>query len=1089
MARISDVTTSDPDHDRDTSPDPITMPSSPILAHSGNRKSSIRPSPRRTTGPRGRSATPSKSLVLDTPKDGVASPWRIKVTVQAEPHEGSPAKRMTRTTTVALNDSPSRKRRSSSPSKKASASKRDGADAKKPARKRKGTPVRGGRPRARPPVEPEPQPEPEQQVDVEMEPAPTIEDHLMPPPSLSHSSARRASGRLSRLSTQDNSTYAKRLSVAREELDEALEEAIGFGHTRPRCDVPGDKTVSLNEDFSIISIDSLQNAKEASMHQSVQSVREGGQSAASISHLPSSPPKAKYPEIASKAVEARTSLGQGAMNGATFRISTGSRDLHSSASARSKGKQRSSDQAQSVFTLQRTTNATGSLGVIDDEHTVSEASEMVDEAVEEDVPSENADIWQEEASRQLMAQEEAGIPDGSRQDSVHAASRSPQLQDLFAGQPVKPLRSKIPRTWRRSSGIEFSYVDSPANAQEAPLQPQTYSHDLAGERRHSTDGSGVLTPPSTDGDGEGSENADNMEKDDDLESEFQPDAEATRYQDPDAMVVDEGMSEGNAGDLDSDSESDAEDRDTGQFFTSNMPAVYNQPRPRKRPPQRKTMDLTELLNLDGAPSPGKGQVADRESATGTDRDIRDDTLSKRHRYSPLRMRPVLGRVSSSPRNQGNYRLLDSPLRKSLLRSSKMHGSSPQRLSEKKAAQAALPQEQAFNTDNRPSAHDSPQSEIDNSFESKTSDQQQLLSEASMHEQHKSPRSQRHARARQQDFLDAGLEENIPDDQRGERQSIGQTAQRYTHEQEEMDYEEDFYEEQINEPSKSYEERLNLDSPTKIKVNFNDSRSNSTLLAPRKQYQPLFDQSSSINSFAPNSINDPRGTVTFVDKDINLTSESQPGLLSRLTSTFWSAVVRPTGPPEILPKPQLEESIVFSADLRAQLRSRYGVVCEDFPWTMHHMRVLHRMLNSAESGRDDTLIPRSGPLPTVLARKAETWQTSVTGWRWLFTTTQAYVACAFLSVLVPKATVDAMRRAEVEWLGDGLAGKCREWYGGRHGSWPVFTPEVHGRAVADKVDGMKGTIGVEFVVAALGSAVGSNVDLELSGKEAKEFDND
>ena len=41
-----------------------------------------------------------------------------------------------------------------------------------------------------------------------------------------------------------------------------------------------------------------------------------------------------------------------------------------------------------------------------------------------------------------------------------AAHQSPQLQDLLAGDgAAKPVRSKIPRTWRRTSGGNFSYSD------------------------------------------------------------------------------------------------------------------------------------------------------------------------------------------------------------------------------------------------------------------------------------------------------------------------------------------------------------------------------------------------------------------------------------------------------------------------------------------------------------------------------------------------------------------------------------------------------------------------------------------------------
>ncbi|PVI04160.1 hypothetical protein DM02DRAFT_611765 [Periconia macrospinosa] len=86
-------------------------------------------------------SSPSKSMVLNTPRGTGASPWRIKVTVQAEPDVGdenasSPTvQHVTRTTTVPLKDADA-----SSPVKRRGRPRKSDASSAKP--KRNGTPVR-----------------------------------------------------------------------------------------------------------------------------------------------------------------------------------------------------------------------------------------------------------------------------------------------------------------------------------------------------------------------------------------------------------------------------------------------------------------------------------------------------------------------------------------------------------------------------------------------------------------------------------------------------------------------------------------------------------------------------------------------------------------------------------------------------------------------------------------------------------------------------------------------------------------------------------------------------------------------------------
>ncbi|CAK3771860.1 Hypothetical predicted protein [Lecanosticta acicola] len=1086
MARISDVMTSD----RDTSPDPITLPSSPLGTRSAQsrktNKSAMKPSPRKT--PR-RSATPSKSMVLDTP-NGDASPWRIKVTVEAEPREGSPGKRISKTTTLPLQGSAGggKRSRSGSPVKRAMGKKTDVGETKRPARKRKGTPIRERR--SAPQMRPSPQTQtqslpqmyhqPESQPDQAMEPA-TEQENSMPPPS--HSRVPRASSRMARFSSVHDFDRYKRLSVAREELGVALEDAVG--HSSPRFHVPGDKTVSMNEDFSIISVDSLRSAKEASFSRSHNS---GETSAATVSYLPSSPPKPQYPDLANKAVRARSSLAN-EYNSTSWRPTGPANRFSPQVQVRPESHRQSVEQQwqRERQAVSRQIDKAGSehVVVVDGDGDVDGGdvdADDIDEQMDDNqahVDAAEEDLWQGEASRSL----EEGQPDDASHRSRHRqrqdqdeSQREERFEDLFAGQPSKPLRSKIPRTWRRSSGMDFSYVDSPAHRLAAGHGEQA---EEAEERRHSTDGSGVLTPPSTD---EDDVDADVQEADaadgEDAESEFQPDAEATRYryEDEDEDMEDELGEADEDGAVTPDSEaSDPDEDDTGNFFLNNLPQVYNADRPRRRPERQKTMDLTELLGLDGATdSPTKPAFAGSSPKC-------EGGSSAQKKYDPGNGRPSSGLSKDSPTDQGRKKTLESPLRKSLLRSSKMRESS-----------RAAPSGTTNRIDFAPNAPlrrtDNFQGRMEEALSRTQSDSQDGLLR-------RPPwRTTVHDVDNALDQFDAGERQEVVDnnDEQSERHEGFEDGD---------DDIEEYGDQEPTEPSKSYEERLNVDSPQKIRVNFNDSSSllrpqrehqvahydskgNSSLLAAKKQYPPLFtrrddstEQTMSQNTVE--SILDSSEEITLVAKQPMQQQRNQPGLLSRLSTTFWSAVIRPTGPSEIFPQRQIEEVSAYPINLLREVRHRYGVVSEKFPWDMCHMRTMHRMLNSLTSKRSDSIVPSSGPLPAYLQDRLDTWQTSITGFGFLFTKPHAYVVFTYMQILVPQSTIEAMQRGEIEWLGDRTAAACREYYGKdpRHGSDPVWKHGSAREEIVQYVDGLSGKIGIDFLARVIGDAVLANKNLE------------
>ncbi|KAB2110675.1 hypothetical protein AG0111_0g1896 [Alternaria gaisen] len=141
------------DRSYDSSPDPLAISFDGSIPMSGRkplpRDSMARSSPskqnRRLEASEMMFSSPTKSMIMSTPRAGGASPWRIKVTVQAEPGsdevnaESPSVKRVTRTktTTVPLKD-----HEASSPVKRPRGRPRKSDVGATPKPKRKGTPVK-----------------------------------------------------------------------------------------------------------------------------------------------------------------------------------------------------------------------------------------------------------------------------------------------------------------------------------------------------------------------------------------------------------------------------------------------------------------------------------------------------------------------------------------------------------------------------------------------------------------------------------------------------------------------------------------------------------------------------------------------------------------------------------------------------------------------------------------------------------------------------------------------------------------------------------------------------------------------------------
>ncbi|KAF2211658.1 hypothetical protein CERZMDRAFT_98090 [Cercospora zeae-maydis SCOH1-5] len=1428
---------------RETSPDPIVLPSSPP---SGRKVRSIkkmrRSTPRKSRLSTVSRMTPSKEIVLDTPHIGPndGSPWRIKVTVHAEQRD-TPGKLITRTTSIPLG-SPSRsptKRRKPTPKRKILEAE-EGVEghppAKKPrARKKKAAPSAE---KNRAPPEPQVEQSIEQPAVGEQEDdgfdvfgeaaALEAEQAMQAMESSSRAQTppnnRRASGRLARLSAQwSNGTgRTQRLSRAREELDEALQDAVGG-------DVSyfGDLTLSRAEDFTMVSLESLQTAKEASMlHNShlsrshLSTVKEGieagEKSALSVSYLPSSPPKhaqaARYPDLAK--AKARTSIlsswepslqRQGSLQ-SPFEPTSSARKRQRISSPRieSHAENRRATQMRTSTSSRRTAHAKETpqqqwqrereavsqqirdanpqnVVTVDDDADISdddddnEREDFGPEAQLEMEAEEDhaADLWQTEASRDIGQDSRRG---NLAENQMHDSQRSERVEDLFAHIPPKPLRSNIPRTWRRSSGMDFSYVDSPAHL---PLAEPT------GERRQSTDGSGVLTPPSTDRSSDNVQEEDGTvdlqgEANDQLQSEFtQPETEGTRYQDDnigmfddedgdemhqneempqdaddessDADVDHHGTPQSNSnrdgeyapsrndsksplsevespdaadkaitrsaihssaqstrqsrapdrgimqGAFPSDVEyqpkrsrrstSSAHDTSAQHFETTaadtslqnNMPQ-HNNAKPRRRPPRRPTADLTELLGLASSPAkpaPQELKVSEvgtpaqhlRQSTPINDQDrsqkaksgnveVNGDThrteevnLASTPRLeqpavpaqnafiSPPKLThdPITGQLLAQPKRRGRRKKAgDQSLTESSMTDSFASSNNSQQQQQQQGAVVgeSTVQSSGDQTNGRPASEDrtalylaqqsrkpqlssrdfaqqEPSKQQRNngdlaetrkgaiSTSTTRSDQDQVLQSSAVkrkenylmrlstdEEEHAAKRrsirepsherpgtgistreyhapartsrrsgdqeqllresttsrtttitEQRQTKPQRQRFgvaypTDEGDERDprpvpanghhrimsavdsnteVPDDE-GTRPPV---------EEESLDQEDTYGGESTahTEHLRSYEEDLNLDSPTKIKVKFNDSISfgehvdqTSSWLADAGRRPALFETSAPPQQ-SQQPLPRPNFRPVVVERPLGTPEQKRaahlPGLniFSKLGSVLWNAVPRSTEPTEIYPehyKHQEHENSfattitthddsTFTTSLRSQLRSRYGVLSSNHPWTMSHQRTLHRMLNSALSRRHDTLIPSSGPLPKEVFKLVNTTISSITDYKFHFTHQYAYVVWSFFQILVNEGLVEDMKKGEVGFLGDETARRIRGYFDPvRHGDDLVWTLERDApEKVVRYVEGLaerKEKIEWSFVARALGDCVGSNETLERRSLERSEDEN-
>ncbi|RMY49124.1 hypothetical protein D0863_15223, partial [Hortaea werneckii] len=1036
---------------RSTSPDPITLPSSPLAAHSARASSAIPLAPRSPN----KFSSPSKSFVLDAGGGGATG---------KAGEGGSPLKQ------------PARRRRRATPAKvRPEETVGEEIEVRRPARKRKGTPIRrhGAREKvARQDDEDDEEQEGEEdlfgtttppfadlhrsrQQRSQVPPSQAVAaprsqpspQHLQVPSSssrpTSRTSAKSKDKRRSSLQPyhfrdKDGTLRTARLSQAREELDTALQDALGYSDEifSPSADhhyqhshhseaerrddddedeaepdpQPDENTVSINEDFTMVSVETLQSMKTGggggegetslvSHHRHSRSVHPGEKSGLSVSYLPSSPPKEDFP-VANGHADGGAGGGEGQGTEMEGAVLVGEMDGYTSTATR---EQRREEGGEEVSESEGAEEGAADNGVQEEvggydvmswkptgpakrvdshnhlihqaepeqkdggiEHSLSEVesgeddgdaysvhheegADDVEEEEEEqdssaqlgaqqsppqdrspstnnndnndDIQADDDDIWYEEASRSLEQDVEAEEGEGkesfsktfSRRQYNPNRSQPPtdnsetrrdtgpnNMQDLFANQPNKPPRAKIPRTWRRSSGMDFLYSDSPARESEAGRRDT--------ENGHEDEEEGDFTYPDAAATGI---HFDDDEGDEGRAAEIKafpgrrrarpnaaPKQPFPSHSNNTTAVDDTGVYWRNPNLLHPRQATHSQAQESEQDSSSLLPAAEKparkfpgrrRPRPRDGMMVKKAMDLSELL--------GMGGEKDGESS-----------------------------VEEGPKAQGG------------------------------------------------------EESVDESYESKASDQRQLLGEMSAR--------------REKVGGGSGLREVVS---HGQESSGDFTPE----EEEDATYATDGRFAGEESTFRSYEEFLNRDSPTKVQVKFGDSL-NSSLLAPKKEYSSLFAQGARQLQTQPTSQPRPVGLSTERQQPQSTKqpmrtqpkgpsptlTDPAPGILDRLTTNFWSALIRPTGPTEVLPETSRQTSTSattapnppptqnnkkpppqpsqpppsYPTTLRTRLRSRYGVLSASHPWTLAHMRTLHRMLNSATSGKSDSVIP--GPTSSI-----------------------------------------------------------------------------------------------------------------------------
>ena len=564
----------------------------------------------------------------------------------------------------------------------------------------------------------------------------------------------------------------------------------------------------------------------------------------------------------------------------------------------------------------------------------------------------------------------------------------------------------------------FSSQDKFSNMQ----RPNATQHRTASTSNSSSRSGGVATPLSTCSDEDYSEDgAEDAAAD--LRSKQSDDHEHRKVRHPDPLL--EAVS--------------ADADDTGLFWQSNLPNVFRRQQGQK---DREYSVMSELKPIDSSMLSNSGIEA-RTSMFLEEKQARKQSGRRPERAS-------FGLKESAP-------TLSSPLRKSLLKSSKLESILGSGADESSSYSVDCTR-QDFDDVDQPSAYEQEEEGIEATFE--TLDNPDEETEETSDESTAADVRQLRDEMAAQLCCDSGIQD--PD------ASLEIDSGRS---------ESSWLESTNLQASKSYLEDLNLASPMKVAVKFNDSSVlaqstsehlvqvqrdvtiNTLVLSPqKKKYSSLFQDDAPLGArdVSGSEVDNSRGDNRTPPNIAETPSRSKSGLMSQMAGSFWSAVKstvpatqkasvtrKPEAPAADLPKTstqRLQPVVRVStsnpdaatiSDLTIRLRRKYGLLSPSHPFTLAHARTLHRLYLSTVQHPDRTLIPLSTSVPAgavhLLSLPSRPSKTHV------------HVVACFMSLLVPDPEHERLE-AQGGW-GDARAVKDRGWDSrGRHGGWFAFTGE-------------------------------------------------
>lgn len=564
------------------------------------------------------------------------------------------------------------------------------------------------------------------------------------------------------------------------------------------------------------------------------------------------------------------------------------------------------------------------------------------------------DIWQEEASRSLEGDDTPPI----------------MRDDLL----VKPRRAKLPRTWRRTSGVHFNYSDSP--------EPEVINRKVSA----ATSASGIMTPPITE----------------DERHEEQEPVSKWKQQNNEYNEVESSVGEGGFSPTGSTfPEEEDEEDDTGVFWQTNLPSVFSRS---DRPVVRKAR--TDIENIAALKMDDSFHGHDKFFAPSSPlRNTMLDISPAKPGRSPLKMVPIQGGYTRS--GYSDSILMPTPLRQSLLKSSKVKCSPCKTTAldiEKDTLQPAVDHSGTELSDPSSLASDARQLQNEFSQHLKSSRPaspvdftQETLTDSS------ELSSEDASRSYVEDLNRASpvrIKVNFNDSSVAEQRNASENSTHPQHDDEGRSV--------LLSPKKSYPPLFNNVpslKPSSVNGAPDDSASSET-----SSGRPKVREGGFVSRLTESFWDAVTAPPPYAPEDSKPATVILPSVSPVRTSEHQAVVSAPQSVPDHI----------------LRLRRKYGILPNTHPFTYRHVRTLHRMLNSSRSTRPSStsIIPSSGPLPEALQQLVGTSRTNELDQHFVWTEKLAHVVDSYTSLLLPEKEIKRLEKWTTKAWGDEEAQRYR-----------------------------------------------------------------